>query len=83
MNSEEIIQLAEKLGNLQYDSLAEFLNALSIKLIIDAGNDASKNRHKLAEQLRKASDALLISFDAISEAWRLSKPFMETEDDRG
>lgn len=63
-------KLAEDLGNLRYDSLAEFLNKLSDKLAKDSGADADRKRPQLAKQLLYASRY-------IGNAWKLCEPHMK------
>jgi hypothetical protein len=66
-------QLANDLGNLRYDSLAQFLHLLSDKIEQDGEADLGRNRPKLAGHLHRAAEE-------IARAWQLCKPFMtETE----
>ncbi len=67
-------QLATDLGNLRYDSLAEFLRLLSDKIEQDEGADLGRNRPRLAGHLHRAAVE-------ISRAWQVCKPFM-TEPER-
>jgi hypothetical protein len=63
-------KLAEDLGNLQYDTLAEFLTKLSNKLAKDSQADADRKRPQLAKQLSFASRY-------IGNAWKLCEPHMK------
>jgi len=63
-------QLATDLGNLRYDSLAQFLHLLAQKLGQDGDADLGRNRLKLAGHLHRAADE-------IARAWQLCKPYME------
>ena len=62
-------QLAADLGNLRYDSLAQFLHLFSQKIKQDGNADLGRNRPKLAVHLHAAADE-------IARAWHLCKPFM-------
>ena len=66
-------QLAAGLGNLRYDSLAQFLCLLSEKIEQDGDADLGRNRPKLAGHLHRAADE-------IARAWQLCKPFMADRD---
>ena len=63
-------ELVENIGDLKYDALADFLQKLSEKLSRDSDGDVGRGRVKLAKELKEASEH-------ISEAWRISKPFMK------
>ncbi len=69
-------QLAEELGDLRYDALAEFLLRLSEKLAKDSTADERRGRAKLANCLAQASDNLGHSAKEIQKAWMISEPFM-------
>jgi hypothetical protein len=62
-------QLATDLGNLRYDSLAQFLSLLSEQMDQDGDADLGRNRPKLAGHLHRAADE-------IARVWQLCKPFM-------
>ncbi|MEM7369438.1 MAG: hypothetical protein AAF587_12620 [Bacteroidota bacterium] len=70
--------LATELGDLRYDSLAEFLELLSAKLQQDALADAGRNRTKLAHRLQQASENMAAASRDIQEAWAICEPFMDT-----
>lgn len=69
--------LAEMIGDLHYESLAEFLAQLSNKLRLDALRDRVGGRVELSTQLRYASGDIYNSSQCINEAWQICKPFME------
>jgi len=69
-------ELAEDIGNLHYESLAEFLNHLSTKLDNDSDKDMSAGRIKLSDTLVEAEYYVRHAADQISIAWTISKPFM-------
>ncbi|MGB3652319.1 MAG: hypothetical protein WBA41_14040 [Rivularia sp. (in: cyanobacteria)] len=47
--------LAEDIGNLKYDALADLLKLLSVKLNKDSESDLSRNRVKLAACLKECA----------------------------
>jgi len=69
-------QLAEELGDLRYDALAEFLQLFSEKLAKDSLADEKRGRAKLSKCLALASDKLGYSAKEIQKAWIISEPFM-------
>ena len=70
-------ELAQELGDLTYDSLADFLSCLSEKLAKDAVADEGRNRVKLANCLRNASENLQVASSEIEKAWDICEPFMK------
>jgi hypothetical protein len=70
-------ELAEDLGDLHYESLAEFLGHLSEKLEKDSIADMKRNRMKLAGSLHHAADDIHSACIGIERAWKISKPYME------
>jgi hypothetical protein len=71
-----LAELAEELGNLRYDALAEFLAALSEKIGRDAEQDAARRRKRLAAELQTASRELGKAAGAIERAWTICEPRM-------
>jgi len=69
--------LATDIGDLHYESLSELLKHLKIKLNIDGNKDHQGGRKKLALALYRAAEAIEEAEKHISEAWRISKPFMK------
>lgn len=69
-------ELAEDIGNLRYDALEHFLITLSNKLAKDSFADKERSRPRLANALASASSQILHSTNSISEAWDISKPYM-------
>jgi hypothetical protein len=61
--------LVNDLGNLRYDSLANFLCLLSKKIDKDGQADLGRNRPQLSGHLMDASES-------ISRAWTLCRPYM-------
>lgn len=66
-------ELADRVGDLYYDSLAEFLEALSVKIDIDAKADEDRGRKRLANSLYASAEALKKSADYMQEAWQKCK----------
>ena len=71
--------LAEELGNLRYDALADFLRFLSTKLDEDSKKDHSRNRVKLASCLKRCSLELSEASTAIDRAWDICAPYCKDE----
>ena len=72
MSDEEIKDLAVKLCNLEYTSLARFLDAMSVKLNIDSIEDANRHRNQL-------SSYLLLASQNIRKAWGICRYHMKNE----
>jgi len=72
--------LANDLGNLRYDILAELLGKLSKKIEEDSANDFANNRPYLSSELFCASQALTNSTEDINKAWYYCKRNMNDED---
>jgi hypothetical protein len=72
-----LADLAEEVGDLRYDALAEFLRLLSAKLERDAGRDQGRGRGRLAAELRDAAGPLGQAAAAVGRAWRICEPYME------
>lgn len=69
-------QLAEEIGDLRYDALANFLKLLSLKIEKDSFKDRERGRSKLASSLHSSSESLLKSSKKIDLAWKISEPYM-------
>lgn len=68
--------LAEDIGNLRYDALAEFLHLLADKIQEDGDKDKSRGREKLARELHQSAHHLRVGKVAIDRAWQISEPYM-------
>ena len=71
-----MVQLAEDIGNLRYDALAEFLKLLAAKIEKDGDKDKARGREKLASELHSCAHDLRLGKIAINKAWEISKSFM-------
>lgn len=69
-------ELAEDIGNLRYDALAEFLHLLADKIQEDGDKDKSRGRIKLARELHQSAHHLRVGKVAIDRAWQISEPYM-------
>lgn len=69
--------LAEMVGDLHYETLADFLVELQCKFIRDAGKDEMAGRLKLAECLDEAAAHTNWVAAEIKNAWEISQPFMK------
>lgn len=71
--------LAKEAGNLRYDSLASFLQALSDDLYRQAEADQKRGRVQLAVQGYRASFNLEQAAENIETAWKISQPYIGQE----
>jgi hypothetical protein len=69
-------ELARLLGDLRYDAMAEYLDALAKKLSDDSRSDGGRGRGQLAERLQRAAFALDEARLEIKEAWAICAPYM-------
>ena len=69
--------LAEMIGDLHYETLAELLAHLADKLYNDAKKDSAAGRIQLSNKLYNAAECVAQSDHVISEAWEICKPFMK------
>ena len=72
-------QLAEEIGNLRYDALAEFFVALDEKIKKDEQADDARKRYKLSTALYYISYNLGWCIPAAKKAWEICKPYMKEE----
>lgn len=72
-------QLAEDLGNLYYDALADLLKLCSDKLARDALADHGRGRPKLAGELEACSEHLAAAARHIESAWAICKPHVPVD----
>lgn len=70
-------ELAENVGDLYYDSLADFLALLAEKIKSDGDADFGRGRKRLAQELYSCSEHLKLASNHISEAWDICSPFVE------
>lgn len=75
----DLEQLAEELGDLFYDSLADFLHLFSEKIHRDAESDAWRKRPKLAGHLLACSRHLQQASAEIDKAWQICKPHVKPQ----
>jgi hypothetical protein len=77
-----VYDLANDIGDLKYDALHEFLEALTLKLRKDSEADTGRGRNHLASSLSRASDKISDASVHIDMAWEISKPFMNSNKDK-
>jgi len=69
--------LAEEIGNLKYDSLANLFQELSNKFLKDAKADSFRGRKKLAKYLDALySHSQMMKFEA-EKLWKICEPYMK------
>jgi len=69
--------LAERIGDLYYDSLADFLTELSLKLHRDGLADGKRGRVKLANELEQSAIHLAEAAKHIAVAWDICVPHVK------
>lgn len=74
-------ELAELLGDLRYDGLADYLHALSEKLSRDSVSDGGRGRGKLATYLQGASISISKAVSSIEDAWDICEPYTQVSQD--
>ena len=70
-------QLAEEIGDLYYDSLAELLRLLADKIERDGDNDNARGRHRLGASLTDCARHLQQAAEDIDRAWEICRPFVK------
>jgi hypothetical protein len=68
--------LAEMIGDLHYETLAQLLRHLSLKLENDSEKDTAAGRKGLGSRLWSANRDIYEAAININKAWQISKPFM-------
>ncbi len=71
------LELAERVGDLYYDALTEFLNGLSDKLQQDELADRKRGRVKLANELEQGAECLAQAAKHIGVAWDICEPYVQ------
>jgi len=75
-------QLAEEIGDLYYNSLAEFISLLATKIAGDAKADEKRGRPKLAAELVECSRHLESASSHIRAAWHICEPYAHLQKDK-
>jgi len=73
-------RLAEEIGDLRYDSIADFLLLLSQKIEKDGGKDRARGRVKLANALDETAKHLKEGSESVMDAWRICESYMFPKD---
>jgi hypothetical protein len=68
--------LAEMIGDLHYEALADLFDNLSTKFFNDARKDAKAGRELLSNRLYDINYNMHHCADVARIAWKISKPFM-------
>lgn len=71
------VELAEAIGDLKYDTLANFLTLLAAEIEKDGAKDRSRGRVQLAASLENCTLHLQKAKLAIDKAWKISAPYMK------
>lgn len=70
-------ELAQIVGDLNYEALKDFFIELRNKFSADAEKDRDAGRKKIADALYQASGHTWHVYYHIDQAWEISKPFMK------
>lgn len=70
-------ELANRIGDLYYDSLSDFLMALSEKLHRDGLADHNRGRMKLANELGASAEHIAEAAKHITVAWDICEPYVK------
>ncbi|OUS26952.1 hypothetical protein A9Q99_17220 [Gammaproteobacteria bacterium 45_16_T64] len=71
------LELAERIGDLYYDSLSELLALLSEKIKEDSEADLGRGRRNLANHLQECASSLDIASKEIESAWGICSPYVD------
>lgn len=69
--------LANDMGDLQYDALAKFLEYMATKIAEDGAKDRARGRTQLAKCLEKSADLIGKSTKEMEKAWGICEPYMK------
>lgn len=72
--------LAEMIGDLHYESLAELFKHLSKKFNQDSRKDWGNKRVQLSIRLKDASISTKSTYVSLNQIWEICKPFMQNSD---
>lgn len=68
--------LAEEIGNLRYDALADLFHELKLKFTKDSNEDLKRKRPKLSGELLAISARMRNAQRAAEKAWDVCEPYM-------
>jgi hypothetical protein len=77
--SGSLVDLAKDMGNMRYDSLADFLQYLADDLMKQSEADKSRGRIKLASQLEETAQELYQAREKMLSAWKTCEPYMKSK----
>jgi hypothetical protein len=76
-------QFAEEFGNMRYDAMTEYLEALAVKLRRDSLADYERERYKLSSRLTTAAGIIQMLSSTLQQAWTICEPYEEIEQTNG
>lgn len=71
-------KVAEIIGDMHYEALAELIARIGLKLYKDGLKDRLNQRELLGYSLTDASDKMIEAANFIEKAWKISKPYMQS-----
>ena len=72
-------ELAKAVGNMRYDKVSEFIEALGEDIKRQAAGDKKKNKNKLAKNLIRVYNRLRNVKEEMDKAWKICEPYMKKE----
>jgi len=69
--------LAKDVGEMRYDSVAEFITSLADEVVRQAEADRAGERVQLASKLEETARKLYEARDEMQKVWRICKPYMK------
>ena len=69
--------LATAIGNMSYDQVALFIQALSDDILRQAHADLGRGRSKLAESLYATAESLNKAKEEMDKVWEICEPYMK------
>jgi len=70
-------ELVKSIGKMKYDSVSCFIEKLADDIKMQADNDKSKGRLKLAGQLYETANKLYEAKEKMDAAWKICEPYMK------
>ena len=79
VKGKDLKELAVEIGNLRYDALVSFLDALATDLYRQSEGDKKRGRPKLAAALFDAAGEVAGAAADMDYAWSICEPYMRSE----
>lgn len=70
-------ELAQAIGNMRYDTIAQFIDLLSNDIRRQSGDDWKRGRRRLSIRLNQTAHDLSLVKYGFSAAWKICEPYMD------